>query len=134
MITTYYKNCVAGNVFGSKTTPPLPSAYYIGLSRTSPSVDGTNVSEPGDGVGYSRVQLNGLSEPKDGVVNNTYDITFDESTGSWGTVSYYVVYDQMSGGNLLMYNELAAPREIEAASIMLIKSGSLSLKITPIGE
>ena len=46
MNTTYFLNCVAGNVFGSKADPAIPQHYYVGLSTTEPSIDGSNVSEP----------------------------------------------------------------------------------------
>ena len=40
MNTTYFLNCVAGNVFGSKADPAIPQHYYVGLSTTEPSIDG----------------------------------------------------------------------------------------------
>lgn len=134
MITTYYKNCVSGNIFGTKTDPAIPASYYIGLSTTEPNAEGSNVTEPSGDAGYARVQLANLSEPVDGVVSNNQDVTFDESTSSWGTITHYVIYDQLTGGNLLLYNSLTTPREVEAASIMTIKSGSLKLKVVPISE
>ena len=54
MNTTYFLNLVSGNVYGTKKTPAVPETYYIGLSSTAPSDDGTNVTEPATG-GYQRV-------------------------------------------------------------------------------
>lgn len=92
------------------------------------------MTEPSGEAGYARAQLASLSEPVDGVVSNNQDVTFDESTGSWGTITHYVIFDQQQGGNLLLYNNLTTPREVEAASIMTIKSGSLKLKVVPVSE
>ena len=46
MNTNYFLNCVAGNVLGTKTSPTLPTEYYLGLSTTAPSADGTGATEP----------------------------------------------------------------------------------------
>lgn len=36
MNTTYFLNCVAGNLFHTKENPAIPAQYYIGLSSTTP--------------------------------------------------------------------------------------------------
>ena len=71
MNTTYFLNLAAGNLFGTKTSPEIPSNYYIGLSTSAPNVNGTNVNEPSTSAGYARVKLTTLSEPASGVVTNT---------------------------------------------------------------
>lgn len=48
---------------------------------------------------------------------------------SHGTMTHFVVYDALTGGNLLMYGELSASRRVEAATIMTIKLGSLNLSV-----
>ena len=60
MTTTYFANCIMGNLFHTKETPTLPTAFYVGLSSTEPNISGENVSEPSDKA-YARVQLNSLS-------------------------------------------------------------------------
>lgn len=135
MNTTYFKNLIMGNVFRTKITDSLPNTYYIGLSSTAPDAAGGNVTEPsGSGMGYTRVQLNSLSAPVDGVINNSSAINFPESTGDWFPAStpaqYYVIYDAQNGGNLLMYNQLVTSRIVETNTIVTIKAGSLKLQLT----
>lgn len=129
MNTLYFLNLAAGNIFQTKTTPAIPTKYYIGLSTTAPTVNGTGANEPSTDAGYARVELTSLSEPTDGVVTNTAAINFDESTASWGNVTHFVIYDSdaVDSGNLLMYGELSTPRSVEAATIMTIKEGYLKL-------
>lgn len=131
MNTTYYLNCVAGNVFNSKTTPSLPTNYYIGLSSTAPNAGGSGVTEPSADAGYARVRLTSLSEPENGVVTNNQAINFNESTASWGTITHFVIYDSadVNSGNLLMYGTLSTPRSVETATIMTIKEKYLSLSV-----
>lgn len=135
MNTTYFKNLIMGNVFKTKTSPGLPSAYYIGLSSTTPTASGSNVTEPtSSGSAYARVQISSLSVPDEGTIINSADINFPESTANWFPASspatYYVIYDAKTGGNLLMYNQLTTPRIIESNTITTIKANSLHLQLT----
>lgn len=127
MNTTYFLNCAAGNIFNTKTSPALPTNYYIGLSTSAPTISGSGVTEPSIDAGYARVRLTSLSEPNDGVVTNSQAINFNESTASWGTITHFVIFDSATGGNLLMYGTLSTPRSVETATIMTIKEGYLSL-------
>lgn len=130
MNTTYFLNQVMGNLFKTKETPALPSEYYIGLSSTAPNISGGNVTEPLSNSGYKRVKLENLSEPADGVITNEQAISFDESTANWGTMSHFVIYDALEAGNLLMYDTLSTPRNVEAATIVSIKANSLTLTLS----
>lgn len=129
MTTTYFLNTIMGNVFGTQTTPELPDTYYVGLSSTTPATDGTGVSEPSLGGGYSRVKVEVFGEPEDGIISNTDAIAFAESTSDWGTMTHFVVYDASTGGNLLMFDELSTHRTIEAATIVTIKAGDLKITL-----
>lgn len=130
MNTTYFLNQVMGNLFKTKEAPALPSEYYIGLSSTAPNISGGNVTEPLSNSGYKRVKLENLSEPTDGVITNEQAISFDESTANWGTMSHFVIYDALEAGNLLMYDTLSTPRNVEAATIVTIKANSLTLTLS----
>lgn len=127
MNTTHFLNRVAGNLFRTETSPAIPTEYYIGLSTTEPTMSGTNVSEPSTSAGYGRVLLENLSAPVNGVVTNTANINFEESTASWGTVTHFVIYDAEINGNLLMYGALSTPRVVEAATVMTIRQNYLRL-------
>ena len=129
MVTTYFLNVIAGHVFGSKKTPPLPGELFLGMSSTQPNLNGTGVTQPSSGTGYSRVKLTTLSEPVNGTVSNTGAITFPESTGAWGTMRYFVVYDSLTGGNLLMYDQLLEPRGVETSTIVLVRENSAKFHI-----
>lgn len=133
MNTTYYRNCLAGNIFHTKETPGIPEEYYLGLSATAPNADGTGVNEPSMGAGYARVKLTAdvLGEPVDGVVSNTQMIGFNETTASWGTLTHFVIFDTdvVGSGNLLMFGELPYARTLDTSSILLFKEGDLKLSV-----
>lgn len=129
MNTTYFLNLASGNLFGTKTNPPIPTKYYVGLSTTTPNLDGSGVTEPDSTGAYKRIQLTSLSEPTNGAVTNTSSISFDESTSDWGIVTHYVIYDSATNGNLLMFGTFSKPRSIETSTVMTIKEGYLKLKV-----
>lgn len=129
MTSTYFLNCIMGNVFMTKLSPTLPKKVYLGLSSTAPQVDGTGVSEPLASAGYQRVELTNLCEPVNGVVSNDGEIQFDESSASWGTITHFVLFDSPTDGNLLMFNQLSQSRSVETATIVMVKTGSLKLTL-----
>lgn len=117
-----------GNLFGTQTTPALPASYYVGLSTTTPTANGTNVTEPADSA-YARVKLTSLSVPSSGEVKNTQAISFADSTVDWGTVTHFVIYDAATGGNLLIYNTLDKARLIQADSNVAFRANGLKLSL-----
>lgn len=129
MTSTYFLNCIMGNVFMTKLSPTLPKKVYLGLSSTAPQVDGTGVSEPLASAGYQRVELTNLGEPVNGVVSNGGEIQFDESSASWGTITHFVLFDSPTDGNLLMFNQLSQSRSVETATLVMVKTGSLKLTL-----
>lgn len=128
MISTYFLNCIMGNVFHSKTNPALPESMYIGLSSTTPEVDGSGVTEPSGGS-YERVAFTALSEPENGTITNAQDIEFPESTSDWGTMTHYVLYDAKTGGNLLVYGNLEKTRVIQSDSQARFLAGKISIAL-----
>lgn len=124
MVTTYYLNLVAGNLLGTKTSPGIPAIYYVGLSKSAPTVAGGNVSEPSGG-GYTRVAMTGMSAPTNGVIKNGQEVAFAEASGNWGAITHVVVYDAATGGNLLMYSELPAAKTVTSGDQARFKVGSL---------
>lgn len=128
MVTTYFLNCIMGNVFKTKTSPALPTSFYMGLSTSTPAVGGTGVSEP-SGKGYARVKVSSLTAPANGVITNTADVEFNESTGDWGTITHFVIYDAATGGNLLLYEALKTPRVVQSETQARFKANTLSITL-----
>ena len=94
-----------------------PAATFIGLSTTTPNKDGTNVTEPGAGVGYARQQVTtaqwdaaAASKSQTNVV-----VTIGTATADWlagANFTHVVIYDQAAGGNFLAFKALAVPKPI----------------------
>ena len=117
MTSTYFLNCIMGNVFKTQTSPGLPSKVYLGLSSSAPDVDGSGATEPLASAGYARVELTSLDVPANGVITNKNEMT------------HFVLYDAPTNGNLLMFNVLSQARSVETATIVMVKTGSLKLTL-----
>lgn len=131
MNTTYFLNCIAGNVFGTQTSPVIPTDYYIGLSTTAPSIDGSGVTEPPIEAHYSRIKLFSLSEPDGGIITNQHPIKLPMSTDAWGTITHYVIFDSedVGSGNLLIFGAFEEEHIVDIATIPIIKPGYLKLSV-----
>ena len=129
MNTTYFMNQIMGNVFGTQTTPALPSSFYLGLSTTLPTIGGGGYTEPATANGYARVQISSLSTPSSGSIDNTASIAFNAATASWGTISYYCIFDAATGGHLLMWGTLATPKTISAGDVLIFAQNDLVITL-----
>lgn len=122
--TNYLDQKIVQLLFGD-TTYSVPATWYVALSTTTPAqAEGStphwNFTEP-SGNGYARVSVANTSthweatttEPSNGytMVNKTA-VTFPTPTGSWGTVTYFGIFDASTGGNLIGYGALTTSKAI----------------------
>lgn len=130
MITTYFLNCISEDIYRHQNDKRIPAYYYIGLSSTSPSIDGTGVNEP-SAPEYARVKIDNTADfgevDINGEVANIKRFNFPESEISWGTISHYVIFDDPIEGNLLIYGELASPIHIPFKSVVSFPVGTLKI-------
>lgn len=127
MNTTYFVNLVANNVLRSTASPAIPTKYYLGFSSTEPKADGGGVKEP-SGMGYKRQAVT-FGSPSNGVCGNSTPITFPESTGNWGSMKYFVIYDAETGGNLCMGGALQTVRNVEEQTVVTIRENDLKIQV-----
>lgn len=120
----YLENKLLDHVLGVAAYTQ-PTNLYVGLFTTNPADDasGTEVS----GGSYARVAHNVWAAASSRASSNTGQITFPTSTGSWGTVSHFGVFDASSGGNLLFYGALNSPVAVASGRQFRIASGDLDV-------
>ena len=71
---------------------------YLALSTTLPTDAGGNVTEPSDGYARQAITWNA---PTDGD-GTAAEIVFSPSA-AWNSISYALIYDAVSGGNLISW-------------------------------
>ena len=128
-ITNYTSNKILDYNFGS-TSYTVPATIYIGLSTTALSFAGTGYTEPSGG-NYSRVAVANnkvnFSTAANGTLNNQTQITFPESSASWGTITYVFISDSPTGGNVLYYEALTTPRVVATNTTLLFSAGAMTI-------
>ncbi len=104
-----------------------PSAVYVALFTSDPTDAGSGTEVSGNA--YVRKQVT-FSSPSNGVTSNSADVTFDQATGNWGTVSHIGIFDASTSGNLLYHTPLTSSKTIETGDIFKIATSSLVVTLT----
>lgn len=122
--TTYLQQEVLDHLLGNGAyTAPTP---YIGLFTAAPSDagGGTEVS----GNAYVRVNAGTLFGAASGTTcSNDGAITFPTTTGSWGTVTHFGIFDAASAGNLLIWGALSVSKTITSGDTASFGVGDLDV-------
>ena len=112
-----YKKKLLDAVYGN-TAVGAPATTYIALSTSTPTQAAGNITEP-VGNAYARVAKTndatnwpGATTADPSVKGNGTVITFPQATGSWGTVTHWVVYDALTVGNAIDCAALTAGQAI----------------------
>lgn len=91
------------------TTFTAPTVVYLALFTVAPTDAGGGTEVTGGS--YDRVSVT-FGAPSGGQVTNTSAVDFAMATADWGTVVAFALFDAVSGGNMLYWNNLTASREI----------------------
>lgn len=132
-LTTTLKNKLLDAYLGGVSYTG-PATVYFGLSTTTPASDGTGVTEP-SGNGYARVSMtnNTTNFPSASGASkaNGAPVNFPQATGSWGTVTYLVIYDQLTAGTLQEYVSLgASSKSISSGDTPSFANGQFTLGLS----
>jgi len=133
-LTNYYGSKVVDHINGVATLVP-PANIYFGLSTTAPTLAGTNVSEPSSVNAYARVLKVNTSSTWNAATNaaakTKVAVAFPTcTTADWGTCSYILIWDALTGGNLLEYALLATPAVITIGVTYTLALGDYELVFT----
>jgi hypothetical protein len=119
----YLENKLIDHLFRAATFAK-PAGLFVALFTAAPSDlgGGTEVA----GGGYARANLApsdtnwkatqggtaGASSGAGGLTANAVQILFPAPSANWGTVTHFGIFDAVTGGNLLIWDALTAPRTI----------------------
>lgn len=96
-----------------ENTAYTPAAtVYLALSTTDPTDSSTSGgwSEP-VGNNYAREACTfGAAATR--AISNSGTVTFNQASGSWGTITAWAIFDALSGGNMLAYGDLTADKSV----------------------
>lgn len=131
-----YKKKLLDAVYGNTAVGP-PATIYIGLSTTTPTNAGGNITEPATGA-YARAnpglnnttQWPGATTANPSVKSNGVAITFPQATGNWGTVTHWVAYDASTAGNPIDWAALTTSQAINTGTTASFAIGQLSSQLS----
>jgi hypothetical protein len=98
----YLEDAVLNYVFRNTGTPTT-TTVYLGLYNVTPSDTGGGTEVTGSG--YAR-QATAFGASSAGAINNTTAKVFTASGGSYGTVVAVGIFDAVTGGNLLAWDNI----------------------------
>lgn len=130
--TDYLENEMLDHVFGGGDYS-RPVTLYIGLSTTTITDAGGNITEPSGG-NYSRAAVtnNSTNFPaaSSGAKSNGTKIEFSTPSAGWGEVTDFFVADASSSGNILGYGQLTIAKTINNGDPAYFDIGELDISLT----
>ncbi len=126
------RKALLDHYFGKSTlTPPT---IYVGLSSTTPTSAGANVTEPSGGD-YGReataaVDWNPSTEADPCVLDNLNAVTFAQATANWvagADLTHAVLFDAITGGNVIAWGALAVAKPVLDGDTAEYAAGSIDV-------
>ena len=124
-MSNYLENALI-NATLRNTTYTSPATVYVSLHTADPTDAGTGTEVSGGS--YARKSAT-FAAPSNGVSASSADVTFDQATGSWGTITHIGIWDALTTGNLLYHTPLTTSKTIDSGDIFKIASGSLTVTL-----
>jgi hypothetical protein len=114
--STYLANAILDHMLGGPDYV-RPATVYIGIFTTAPSAGGSGGVEA-TGGGYARIPItnNATNFPasSSGIKYNGVAFNWSAFTANMGTFNACGIFDAASGGNLLRWGPLNAPRTVNS--------------------
>lgn len=126
--SNYLENALI-NLLLKATAFSAPASVYVALHTADPT--DAPLSNEVSGNAYARVTVtNGFNSPSNGVTGNTNAITFPTPTGTgWGTITHASIWDNSSGGNMLLSGPLAQTKIVSAGDTVRFNPGDLIVSV-----
>ena len=124
-LSIYVINEVLDHVLKTGSFTP-PTHLYIALFDGDPSGAGTECP----GTEYARVVCDTWDAAAARKTANTSQIDFAEcETADWGNITYIAIYDAISGGNLIGYDDIAS-YTVEIGDNLYIAAGDIDVEFS----
>lgn len=107
------------------------NATWIGLSSTTPTKAGGNVTEPSTGA-YARIQVTAaeFDAAASSATQNNADQNFAQATADWlaaANLTHLVLYDASSAGTFIGFKALTVAKPVLNGDTAKVLSGDLDL-------
>lgn len=110
-------------------TYPAPSAVYVSLHTSDPTINGTPATEVSAGW-YARQTLTLASQTIAGQTSNSNTVTYNGVTGSSATVTHFAIWDASTLGNMLYFGPLSSAKTFNLTDVPSWLPGQLAVTAT----
>ena len=124
-LSNYLENALMNAVLNN-TSYTSPTTTFVGLFTSDPTDAGSGTEVSGGSYARKAASFGNASQ---GNCLNDADITFDQATGNWGTITHFGLYDAVTSGNLLFHGALTSSKAIETGDIFKIATGNSSVTL-----
>jgi hypothetical protein len=115
----------------SSVIAALTSAAYVALHTSAAGTNPPTSEVSTTSTGYGRqgpiAFTNTGSNPT--VAKNTSIVSFSQATSSWGTINQFSLWSAATGGNMLGWGDLAAPKAVNLNDTARFAANSLSITV-----
>ncbi len=128
--SNYTENKVLDHITGKATFAEVTNCYIV-LSTADPLDDASGLAEP-SGNNYARKLTSDTdwgSASGGSITNSGGAITFNQASGSWGTITHFALYDNSTGGNMLAHGQLTASKAIASGDTLQFPTSSLTITL-----
>lgn len=114
-----------------KTSWTMPTNVYVALFVGDPLGAGSEVT----GTGYARVQTAGASwgtatfASPTASIATAADVDFGTAGAAWGTVTHFAIYDNSTGGNMIVAGPLEVSFPVVSGAPVKFPSSSLIVRL-----
>lgn len=124
--SNYLENKLLDHVLGVAEYTP-PATVYLGLSTADPTDDASGLAEP-SGNGYVRKAIT-FGAAASRKVTQSAQVSFDQATGAWGTLTHYGVFDAESGGNMLAHGSLNDSKTVVTGNTPTVAASEVEISL-----
>lgn len=124
-MSNYLENALI-NATLRNTSYTSVATIYVSLHTADPTDAATGAEVSGGS--YARKSAT-FAAPSNGVSATSADVTFDQCTSAWGTITHIGIWDALTTGNMLYHTPLTTSKTIDSGDIFKIASGSLTVTL-----
>lgn len=131
----YMENLIIDHLLRKQSYTPVNT--YVALFTANTGLESNAPTSEVSGSNYARLRVDDdLSEAASGESDNDSDLTFNEATGDWGTITDVAIVDDASNTNwgntvnVLMWSALNANKAVGNGDTFKISAGDLDVAIT----
>lgn len=124
-MSDYLENALLDHVLRN-TAFTQPAALYLALFSTDPTDAGTGAEVTGGGYTRQAISFNAASG---GVTTSDISASFSAAGTPIGAVSYFAIFDALSGGNMLFHGALTTPREVLVGQTITFAAGAVTVTL-----